>query len=472
MERYKKHIGFVLIGFSVLTLVLFLVYNTVDKENPRARGTRTEILGEIETPAKKVLNGYLGSFFRFKYLGNINWLIIPLLIWFFTSSRKKERWHYALLFAWGVTTIFISIKGCTNPRYQLTLFPLTSIITILLLWQFLIDKKKYVKIFGISVFTAVVIFNIFHYRTEYQKFWELRVTRQKNYFPSKVIDYINSTGDINDQSRVFVINQPIYYYYTTKKGLDYLDPNSMGIWLELNKPSGSRERAYHLLKRRHHGNYVLLKTIHLRHSRRLALNEFLHCECKLVLENNGWLLYRLRDFRLEKELTLPQYEKINVWNRRGASVQKLSPPLTRFSSRGTFAFEITKKKNGKALVVHNTAPDQQRRLLSFGYEFKPKSIDMKIPENRYISFIVDVSASPRLVNNKNYFMISDHNQIDDTRESVKTSLESPHSRTYIVSKKVRPGATRLILAFRFEPPSGREILTVENVRVVVSDNPL
>ena len=97
---------------------------------------------------------------------------------------------------------------------------------------------------------------------------------------------------------------------------------------------------------------------------------------------------------------------------------------------------------------------------------------MKIPENKYVSMIVKVSASPRLVNNKNYIMISDYNRTDDTRETVKTFLESPHSRTYIVSKKVRPGTTRLILVFRFEPPSTREILTVEDVRVVVSDNSL
>ena len=472
MERYKKHIGFVLIGFFITLLVLFLVYNTIDKKDPRAKGTRIEILGEIETPAKKIFNGYLGSLFRFKYLGNINWLILPLLIWFFTSSRKKERWHYALLFAWAITTIFIAIKGYTNPRYQLTLFPLTSIITLLLLWQYLVDKKKYVKVFGIAIFTAVVLFNIFHYGSDYQKFWKLRVTRQKVYFPSKIIDYVNSTDNINDQSKVFIINQPIFYYYTTKKGLDYLNPNSMGIWLELNRPSGSREKAYRLLKRKFNGSYVLLKRIQFKHSRRLTLNEFLHCECKLILENNGRLLYRLRDIPLEKELALPKYEKLKVWNRRGSTIEKLSPPLTRFSYRGTFAFEIKKKKKRKALTVHNTAHQNQKRLLNFGYEFNSKSIDMKIPENKYVSMIVKVSASPRLVNNKNYIMISDYNRTDDTRETVKTFLESPHSRTYIVSKKVRPGTTRLIIVFRFEPPSTREILTVEDVRVVVSDNSL
>ena len=74
--------------------------------------------------------------------------------------------------------------------------------------------------------------------------------------------------------------------------------------------------------------------------------------------------------------------------------------------------------------------------------------------------------------NKNYIMVSDYIAADKKWETEKTYFESPFVRTYIVSKRVRSGSSRLILAFRFEPPSPDDRLQIEDVRIFVSEKEL
>ncbi len=95
-------------------------------------------------------------------LGNINWLVIPLLIWFLVSKRTKkpERWQIALIFVWLMSALFIGFKGYDNFRYQPTLFPFSSAMVLFLLWQFLADKSKTVKILGFSFIALVCLFNV------------------------------------------------------------------------------------------------------------------------------------------------------------------------------------------------------------------------------------------------------------------------------------------------------------------------
>jgi hypothetical protein len=142
--KNKKNIIICLAAVLISILVLHLVYQIIDQRVREEIETKEEYIGDIETTGKQWLNGHLGFFFRFKYLGNINWLIIPLLIWFFVSKARKklERWQMALGFVWLFTVLLIAVKGYANPRYQLTLFPITSVMVLFLLWKFLEDKKK------------------------------------------------------------------------------------------------------------------------------------------------------------------------------------------------------------------------------------------------------------------------------------------------------------------------------------------
>ncbi len=484
--KNKKHIIAGLAAVFISVLVLLTVYAIIDKKHPEKIQTSEEYLGDIETPAKKWLNGYLGVFSRFKQLGNINWLIIPLSIWFFTTKKiKKERWHWALLFAWGLTAVLIGIKGYYNTRYQLTLFPFTSAMVLFLSWKFLEDKSKSIKILVFSFITLACLFNIYHYFDIYKTHWNLRVSVKTPHFPYRLMDYLKSRLDPGKSSKVLTINQPIFYYHVDQKGVDYISPSAINVWVEFKKRTGTvetRHGLYQMLRRRYNVKYVLSNTGHLRFQRSTMLGEFLHCEGKLVVEDQGWLLYRLRDEPLEKTIKSPAYKQIKVWNggetKTAAasvlSIETITPFLLRFSREGVFKYEVGGDREEKTIIVYNTKSKKNaKKRLHFGYEFNQKGLEIGVDEyeGKYVTFIARTAISPVLLNRDNYIAVVDYNK-DGSREAGKTYFTSHHWRTYMVSKRVKPGSSRLLLMFRFCPQTGQDRFMIKDVKVVISEDPL
>ena len=485
--KNKKHIiaGFAAVLIAIL--VLLAVYTIIDKRYPEEIQTKEEYLGDIEVPAKKLLNGHLGVFARFKQLGNINWLIIPLSIWFLTTKKiKKERWHWALLFVWGITVVFIGIKGYYNSRYQLTLFPFTSAVVLYLSWKFLEDKDKLIKILGFSFISLACLFNIYHYYDLYKTYWDLRVSVKNPHFPYQLMDYLKSPAVPGKSSRVLTINQPIYYYHVDQKGVDYLNPSAINVWVEFKKKKGTvatRQDLYQMLSKRYGVKYVLLNTAHLRFERSTMLGEFLHCEGKLVVEDQGWLLYQLRDKPLEKTIESPAYKQFKVWNNSETknaaastlSIEKITPFLQRFSREGVFKYEVGGgDREKKTLIVFNVrAKKNAKKRLHFGYDLNQKGIDIGVPryEGKYVTIIVRAAISPSLLNRDNYIAVIDYNK-DGSHKSEKTYFTSHHWRTYMVSKRVEPGNSRVLLMFRFCPQTGQDRLMIKDVKVIVSEDPL
>jgi hypothetical protein len=484
--KNKKYIIAGLAAVFIAILVLLAVYTIIDKKYPGEIQTKEEYLGDTETPAKKWLNGHLGLFYRFKQLGNINWLIIPLLIWFLTTKKiKKERWQWALLFAWGLTVVFIGIKGYYNSRYQLTLFPFTSAVVLFLSWKFLEDKSKMIKTLGFSFITLACLFNIYHYSDLYKTYRDLRVSVKTPHFPYQLMDYLKSSPDPGKGSRVLTINQPIFYYHVDQKGVDYISPSAINVWVEFKKRTGTvgtRQDLYQLLRKRYGVKYVLLSAVDLRFQRSTMLGEFLHCEGKLVVEDQGWLLYRLRDKPLEKTINSPAYQQLKVWNKNETknaaastlSSEEISPSLLRFSREGIFKYEVGGDREKKTIIIFNTRSKKNaKKRLHFGYEFNRKGLDIGSHEyeGKYVTFMVRASISPSLLNRDNYIAVIDYNK-DGSREAEKTYFTSHHWRTYIVSKRVRPGNSRLLLMFRFCPQTRQDRLMIKDVKVVVSGEPL
>jgi len=485
--KNKKHIIVCLLAVFISILVLHLVYTIIDEKHPEEIQTKKEYLGDIETLGKKLLNGHFGVFSRFKQLGNINWLIIPLLIWFLTTkkTKKTERWQWALLFVWGLTVVFIGIKGYYNFRYQLTLVPITSAMVLFLSWKFLEDKSRPLKILCFSFITLACLFNIYHYSDLYKTYWDLRVSASDPHFPYHLMDYLKSGDDPDKSSKVLTINQPIFYYHVDKKGVDYVSPSAIGVWVELKKRTGTvetRHNLYQLLRKRHNVKYVLLSAVHLRFQRSTMLEEFLHCECKLVVEDQGWLLYRLRDKPLEKTLRSPAYKQIKVWNDSDPktaaasmlSFQKISPFLLRFSSQGIYKFEVGGKGKGKTIIVRNTkAKKNVKKRIHFGYEFNRKGLEIGTHEydGKYVTFIVRAAVSPSLLNRDNYIAVVDYNK-DGGHKAEKIYFTSHHWRTYMVSKRVRFGNSRLLLMFRFCPQTSQDRFKIKDAKIVISEEPL
>lgn len=486
-KRNNRNLGTAAVVLLLAAFALVLiqqVYNVIDTRDINQAESREEYIGQVETPQKKWLNGYLGVFFRFNSLGNINWLVIPMLIWFLVTwkSKKRERWQLALVFVWIGITLLVSIKGFANPRYQLTLLPFTSTALLYLLWQLLETRRRNLRVFVFSVVAGLCLFNILHYFEDYRKLWELRVTVQRPYFPNRLIDYIRGAKDINRKSRVFVINQPVFYYHTGKFGKDYMDPGLAQAWVELNKVKGSREKAFRILRKQHGVRYILISSLHKRFYRRYVLEEFLHNDCRLVLEDNGRLLYRLNPRSLEAEIGSPRHKTFKLWRSKpaAAGIEEVSPFLFRLSRRGIYKFELdsgTKKKarTPNALSIRLVRyKKREKPRIQFGYEFNRKglTLDLKKYTGYYVNFIVRASISPGLVQTNNRIMVMDFVKEANDWDSRQTFFTSEKWRTYKVSKKIRPGVDRLVCLFRFSPRSGEDRMHVANAQIIISEKPL
>lgn len=159
-QKYSMYTLSVMIG---VMLMLAGVYSIVDfvpeiitDSNLTARG--------IDSPLKLLFNGYLGHFFRFRYLGNINWLMLPLLIHVLLTWRSRPKWEKALVCWYILALILIGLQGYFNYRYAQTLMPLTIVMVMVTLWRFL-QHELLVKLRHVVMcfVLLLVVYNTYHY---------------------------------------------------------------------------------------------------------------------------------------------------------------------------------------------------------------------------------------------------------------------------------------------------------------------
>jgi hypothetical protein len=239
----KRLLLFALVSF--ILLVMAAVYSIQTASHPEVEDVNL-IHRQIETPLKFWLNGYLGHFFNFKFLTNINWLLIPLFLYaFFILKFFDAPWKKALLVAYGFSLLLVCVKGYFNSRYQLTLFPI-SIAALFIFLSLFLDKNQLhahkVKIFiGLLILVLAndIISYVFLRRgnnasvltykprgvvgnliTSIQHFPEkLREYEHKEQStPYPVVAFIRT---LPQESKFLVNNLPLLYYYTNKTGVFY-----------------------------------------------------------------------------------------------------------------------------------------------------------------------------------------------------------------------------------------------------------
>ena len=452
----------VIILFSLA--VLHLVYSIIDKKSPAALSRPTASMAEIETPAKKCFNGYLGVLFRFKSLGNCNWLAVPLVMWFLLTAKKRERWQLALTFVWLVTFLLIALKGYYNSRYQLTLFPFTAAVVLMLLWELLRGKKNHWKVLCFSLLALACIYNIYHYFDAYSYFWELRVSRENSHFPYRLISYLKRNKDIGwRHSRIFVFNQPIFYYYTNKRGIDYESPLYYEIFLGLRQKEGSRRKVYQTL-RKLKVKYILIGWSTMNQYKERMLSEFLNCECRLLLEDNGFHLYQIRDTFLNRELRQEGIKKIDSWNLSTLEIQ---------GTRGEFRILHPGERGKQVVTIANITPGNRGgRLIQIGFVANEKNRKIYVPggySGRYLHLLVEAKIPRHLINRENYIFIQD---LKGKWQRQKYYFRSPYWQMYLVSRRIREGSTRIMLGIHFAPGSPQDKLMIKDLQVYVADNPL
>lgn len=137
-------------------IVVDYVPTNIDDANLTARA--------IDTIGKEWFNGYLGLFFRFRFLGNINWLMLPILIHFALTLKQRERWEKALMFIYLLSVGLIALQGYFNFRYAQTLLPITIVLVMVSVWRFF-DKEevKFLQKYVLAFIIVIVSYNTYHY---------------------------------------------------------------------------------------------------------------------------------------------------------------------------------------------------------------------------------------------------------------------------------------------------------------------
>jgi len=221
---------------------MFFVYHEIQKTFPDADTNMAA--RNIESTAKLILNGYLGVFFGFRYLGNINWLVIPLaFIYFQISKPKLEKKHWAMVFFFALSFGLIAAKGFFNPRYQLTLLPFLVLFVFYLTWN-IFEKLGNNKLKYLSS-TILVVFIFYNFNNEvfgerFSKklksvFEKESIETPSNTIENSIADFENIYADFDlevddvleyiekmDSKQYFLVNNlPDFYYKTSKKGHYY-----------------------------------------------------------------------------------------------------------------------------------------------------------------------------------------------------------------------------------------------------------
>ena len=127
-----------ILTLSIITILFIVIseviYNILTRE---VLGADINMVHrEIETTDKLIFNGFLGQFFRMKHFGVLNLLVIPFLIKDLFNYSKFKQWEKAFFFLYLTILALIGIKGFFNPRYSLTIFPISTIYLVYSIWNY------------------------------------------------------------------------------------------------------------------------------------------------------------------------------------------------------------------------------------------------------------------------------------------------------------------------------------------------
>ncbi len=355
MEKRRRYTIRTFAALVIALLLIIGVYEAldgipVDESDPnlKRRG--------IDIGLRLWFNGYLGHFFRFGYVGNLNWLMIPVLGWSVWKFRSLERWEKAFLFMYLMTFAMIAARGYFNMRYNITLFPITLTAILYFLWKLFDDEA--VKFLRIPVFGCMLLlglYNTYRYKFQYPsdhriemdagmiKFCDLGSRgKAENYvcfpeqneersligrvedklltisatvFPTRapnirirsgdlytyerslvhIMDFIDSIP-LPDNHYILTNNLPSVYYYTHQKALYYWCHDDLYYTNEgtesLLKRRSAQETAAFLVDSLNCDYLFSFKPYNLYNPTWMHFLE-MHCE-RIACDLNGYEVYRIR----------------------------------------------------------------------------------------------------------------------------------------------------------------------------------
>lgn len=258
------------------------------------------------------LKTYLSLFFNFKNFGILNWLAIPLFIYFIATIKKRKRWEIAIVFVLFLSFLLFSvrIKGQGNPRYIFTLYPFTLAVIFLMGWELIKSKSRQFQTIVLVICGIAVLFNYYHFRNVYKPYWSYKVIVKNDRFPSGIFTFINNIDNSSSDS-IFLIcsSRSLFYYYGNKKGIDYRDPK----FQEFYRKKKSKDRL-DFVKNQLKIKYILIQRDIFP---RDPLRDLITKRCDLLYHDRYELsLYQIRekDLYVEKELSKEKFECLFINN--------------------------------------------------------------------------------------------------------------------------------------------------------------
>ena len=245
------------------------------------------------------LKRYLDIFFNFGEFGSINWLAIPLFVYFVATIKKRKRWEISLVFVFILSCLFLSLKGHGYSPYLFTLYPFTLAVIFLYSWEFIKKMSHPLQIGIFTICTLVVLFNCYNLREAYTFHWEYKVNVVDDYFPHELMKFINNIEDLSSDDKILICShRHLLFYHTDKKGIDFRDPK-----LEFFNRRENKKEALDVLKNQLKVKYIFLVWYFKEDSRMTSiLSDIITHDCDLIYQDkNGYYLYRIREKDLEKE---------------------------------------------------------------------------------------------------------------------------------------------------------------------------
>lgn len=302
------------LGFIIaIPLIAFGIDSVLELFNTGSQDVNL-INRNIESPAKKIIKGYFGLFFKFDFFGQLAWLGIPcsifLLVKFWNAPKTKF-----FAFSFTLAFILVALKGYFNSRYALTLFPLLYCIILIGIYE-LFKKQTYVFTLAFYFFAVIWLISIFfsphksttkesniniekYYTNPFLIFDKVVASVKKKKFvkhkfiPEKTIAYINSMN-LQEGESILCNNLPFVYYYTNKKfkyywcGDDlYWDATGKHPFFGSKSPRDAKQFIEQELQCRYIFSYLPYNEYDPK------FKQFLHTYCVVVKKEMDYILYKI-----------------------------------------------------------------------------------------------------------------------------------------------------------------------------------
>lgn len=204
----------IIIYFVVIALVYAGLFSA-----PSSDASFDLINRSIDPPFRNIFNGWLGSFFYFKYLGPLIWIIIPgVLVLFYRRRFSYNHRHLLWIIPVLMMAFFIAFIAHINYRYHLTLFPLFTCVAFWFLSMMFKEDKIRERVF-MGVLVLQILNSFFFIAVDLYPKYKNRISASLNNSKDhpEVFDYINKNLGAGD--RVYVDNLPEFFVKTRQAGL-------------------------------------------------------------------------------------------------------------------------------------------------------------------------------------------------------------------------------------------------------------